>query len=342
MGRKKSNASKKGKSKQPSRNHSPTSAAKAIGAGSPEGEGAVVAEPTQASINGDEQAKEELENSPDSGKYAIDVAAELADPGVNAATEDQLEDPIVYAVRNDDEEHSAGVAGGERNDVQPQLHIPDHTTRVSGSVNMEDSQAELLSSNMDHSMYRSLVDHGVHDELHALESKVDSLACLADDSVDVAAAAAFAPESSGNVVARPYVISPSNFAESNRSEADEVVYLRPDSATGPTVQESAESGAAAVASIVASLVEAAAAAGLSISTSDVAREAIESSGELLGEHGLYSSIGQVSGGHSIADSYVHVDGSDNGDGCEHTKEQTTDLDRDSESDCDIKADEQVT
>ncbi|KAJ1905343.1 hypothetical protein IW146_009319, partial [Coemansia sp. RSA 922] len=331
MARKKSNA-KKNRSKRSSASTSPTPTPVAISSAAPEKDVVDVSEPTQNGVVGDEESTETAEASeqplPDSGKYAVDVAAELTDSGADDSTEDQLEDPFVYAERNDDQHES--VAEDSENH---QLHMSDHAPMGSGSVNMEDSQAELLSSNMDHSMYHSTIDHSHSDELHALESGSDDLSCLADHSADVVAAAA---ELSSNTAVRPYVISPSAFAKEDESE--DVVYLRPESATEPTadaadVQESADSGAAAVASIVSSLVEAVAAAGLSVSTGSVALEAVESSGELLGERDMCSSGDLVSGGHSMTESFIHVEGSV-GDACEHT------ADCDLESDCESKPEEQ--
>ncbi|KAJ2055625.1 hypothetical protein GGI17_006582 [Coemansia sp. S146] len=332
MARKKSNA-KKNRSKRSSASTSPTPTPVAISSGVPsEGDVVTVPEPTQNGVDGDSEFTETAEASeqplPDSGKYAVDVAAELTDSGANAATEDQLEDPFMYAERNDDQHESVAEDSGNR-----QPHMSDHAPMGSGSVNMEDSQAELLSSNMDHSMYHSTVDHSHSDELHALESGSVDLACLADDSIDVVAAAA---ELSGSAVARPYVISPSAFVKEDESE--DVVYLRPESVTEPNadaveVQESADSGAAAVASIVSSLVEAAAAAGLSVSTGSIAREAVESSGELLEERDICSSGDLVSGDHSMTESFIHIEGSV-GDDCEHT------ADCDPESDCESKPEEQ--
>ncbi|KAJ2818328.1 hypothetical protein GGI24_005131, partial [Coemansia furcata] len=334
MTRKKSNAGKKNRSKRSSANTSPTPTPVVISSGAPEEDVVAVPEPTtQNGTDGDRESTDTVGTSeqspPDSGKYAVDVAAELADSSSDAATEDQLEDPFVYAERNDDDQY-VSVAGDNSN---RQLNMSEHALAGSGSVNMEDSQAELLSSNMDHSMYRSTIDHGHSDELHALESGSDDLACLADNSIDVVAAAA---ELSDSAVSRPYVISPGAFVKED--ELEDVVHMRPVSATELNVDavaehESADSGAAAVASIVSSLVEAAAAAGLSVSTGSIAREAVESSGELLGEHDMLSSGDLVSGGHSIAESFIHVEESV-GDDCEHT------TDRDLESDCESKPEEQ--
>ncbi|KAJ2337256.1 hypothetical protein GGI00_000351, partial [Coemansia sp. RSA 2681] len=279
MARKKSNASKKGKSKRSSASTSPTPTPAAIGAGAPEGDVIAVSESTPNEVGGEGEAAEEPEQSPDGGKYAVDVTAELADSGADAATEDQLEDPIVYSEHNNDKQQAV-VAEDNSNDIQYQLHISDLVAGVSGSVNMEDSQAELLSSNTEHSMYRSSIDHSIYDDLYALESKTDNLACLADDSIDAVAAAAATADNYGNAVARPYAISPSAFVSSTKEESEDVAYMRPDSATEPSgdatdVQDSADSGAAAVASIVSSLVEAAAAAaaGLSVSTDNIVGEA---------------------------------------------------------------------
>ncbi|KAJ2743888.1 hypothetical protein GGI20_003396 [Coemansia sp. BCRC 34301] len=338
MGRKRSNTAKKSKSKRSSTNTSPTPTPADIGASALTESVAAVPEPTTIKVAGHTGAAEEPELSSDNGKYAVDVTAELTNSGADAATEEQLEGPIVLGECNSDEQQAI-VVEDNSNDDQHQLHVPNHAARVSDSVNMEDSQAELLSNNMDDSLYRrSSIDHSVCDELHALESKTDSLACLADGSVDVAAAAADISDSNAS---RPYVVSPSAFVgSSSMDELADVVYWRPDSVTEPTgvvgdVQETAESGAAAVASIVSSLVEAVATAGLSVSTHSIAREAVESSGELIGEHDLYSSIGQVSGGRSIAESYIHVDNND----CEHIEEQTDDLNCES-SVCEPEADEQ--
>ncbi|KAJ2879824.1 hypothetical protein H4R27_005088 [Coemansia aciculifera] len=333
MARKKSNA-KKNRSKRPSASTSPTPTPVAISSGVPsEGDVVAVPEPTQNGVDGDRESTETVEASeqplPDSGKYAVDVAAELTDSDADAATEDQLEDPFMYAERNDNQHESVAEDSGNH-----QLHMSDHAPMGSDSVNMEDSQAELLSSNMDHSMYHhSTIDHSHSDELHALESGSVDLSCLVDDSIDVAAAAA---ELSGSAVARPYVISPGAFVKADESE--DVVYLRPESVTEPNadivdVPESADSGAAAVASIVSSLVEAAAAAGLSVSTGSIARETVESSGELLGEHDICSSGDLVSGDHSMAESFIHIEGSV-GDDCDHT------ADCDPESDCESKPEEQ--
>ncbi|KAJ2495371.1 hypothetical protein IWW47_004102, partial [Coemansia sp. RSA 2052] len=116
MARKKSNASKKGKSKRSSASTSPTPTPAAIGAGAPEGDVIAVSESTPNEVGGEGGAAEEPEQSPDGGKYAVDVTAELADSGADAATEDQLEDPIVYSEHNNDEQQAV-VAEDNSNDI---------------------------------------------------------------------------------------------------------------------------------------------------------------------------------------------------------------------------------
>ncbi|KAJ2371099.1 hypothetical protein H4S02_009671, partial [Coemansia sp. RSA 2611] len=327
MARKKSNAGKKSKSKRSSANTSPTPTPAAISSSVLEEDLVDVPESTQDSVDGDREPTEAPEapeqSVSDSGKYAVDVAVELSDSGADAATEDQLENPFVYAERSE-EPHASGT--DYTGDYQ--LHVPDHAPKGPGSVNMEDSQAELLSSDMDHSMYRSSIDHSYSDDLHALESGRNDLSFIADDSIDVVAAAA---ELSGSAIARPYVISPSAFTKEDESEDN--VHIRPEPVAeqnaGVVVQESANGGAAEVASIMSSLIEAAAAVGLSVNTGGITCEVVEPSGE----RDLCSSGDLVSGGHSIAESFIHVEESV-GDDCERTK------DLDLESDSEPKAEEQ--
>ncbi|KAJ2485270.1 hypothetical protein IWW37_005989 [Coemansia sp. RSA 2050] len=328
MAKKKSNASKKSKSKRSSANTSPTPISATISSGVPGGDLVDVPEPTQDSVDvimEPIEAPEALEQAlPESDNYAVDFSAELSDAGADATTEDQLVDPFVYAERNEQRHKSVADYSSSY-----QLHAPDDVPKGPGSVNMEDSQAELLSSDMDHSIYRSSINHSYSDDLHVLESGSNDLAFIADDSIDVVAAAA---ELSGSAIARPYVISPSAFAKNDGLE--DVVHIRPESATeqntkDAAVQESADGGAAEVASIVSSLIEAAAAAGLSVSTGGITCDAVKSSGE----RDLCSSGDLVSGGHSIAESFIHVEGSV-GDDSENTK------DFDPESDCEPKAEEQ--
>ncbi|KAJ2410205.1 hypothetical protein GGI10_004564 [Coemansia sp. RSA 2530] len=177
-------------------------------------------------------------------------------------------------------------------------------------------------------MYRSSIDHSYSDDLHALESGRNDLSFIADDSIDVVAAAA---ELSGSAIARPYVISPSAFTKEDESEDN--VHIRPEPVAeqnaGVALQESANGGAAEVASIMSSLIEAAAAVGLSVNTGGITCEVVEPSGE----RDLCSSGDLVSGGHSIAESFIHVEESV-GDDCERTK------DLDLESDSEPKAEEQ--
>ncbi|KAJ2789910.1 hypothetical protein GGI18_002128 [Coemansia linderi] len=327
MARKKSNAGKKSKSKRSSANTSPTPTPAAISSSVLEEDLVDVPESTQDSVDGDREPTETPEapeqSVSDSGKYAVDVAVELSDSGADAATEDQLENPFVYAERSE-EPHAPGT--DYTGDYQ--LHVPDHAPKGPGSVNMEDSQAELLSSDMDHSMYRSSINHSYSDDLHALESGRNDLSLIADDSIDVVAAAA---ELSGSAIARPYVISPSAFTKEDESEDN--VHIRPEPVAeqnaGVVVQESANGGAAEVASIMSSLIEAAAAVGLSVNTGGITCEVVEPSGE----RDLCSSGDLVSGGHSIAESFIHVEESV-GDDCERTK------DLDPESDSEPKAEEQ--
>ncbi|KAJ2692999.1 hypothetical protein H4218_006197 [Coemansia sp. IMI 209128] len=327
MARKKSNAGKKSKSKRSSANTSPTPTPAAISSSVLEEDLVDVPESTQDSVDGDREPTEAPEapeqSVSDSGKYAVDVAVELSDSGADAATEDQLENPFVYAERSE-EPHASGT--DYTGDYQ--LHVPDHAPKGPGSVNMEDSQAELLSSDMDHSMYRSSIDHSYSDDLHALESGRNDLSFIADDSIDVVAAAA---ELSGSAIARPYVISPSAFTKEDESEDN--VHIRPEPVAeqnaGVVLQESANGGAAEVASIMSSLIEAAAAVGLSVNTGGITCEVVEPSGE----RDLCSSGDLVSGGHSIAESFIHVEESV-GDDCERTK------DLGPESDSEPKAEEQ--
>ncbi|KAJ2487876.1 hypothetical protein EV174_000307 [Coemansia sp. RSA 2320] len=190
---------------------------------------------------------------------------------------------------------------------------------------MEDSQAELLASILNSSLYSSSFSHSTSDELHAVESDKDAgvadvvmhggsdesdLSCFADDVV------IGSNVNASDAIARPYVITPGAMLDSGGS--DDVLLLTPEtvansSATvdGATVRygESAGSDALAVASIDSGEIEAAATAGLRVSTEIAACGAVESSGVLLEEHDMCSSGDLVSGEHSIAESFIHVDGS---------------------------------
>lgn len=104
---------------------------------------------------------------------------------------------------NAQEEVEAG--GSEEEHLDQAVPEPaEHTT--SGSVNMEDSQAELLASNMDDSMYMPVTKLAEEDEKKGSSS--DQL------------------EDTG----RSYVISPSAYEKTEEhNEEEEGVYLRPDS-----------------------------------------------------------------------------------------------------------------
>ncbi|KAJ1869749.1 hypothetical protein LPJ57_005477, partial [Coemansia sp. RSA 486] len=228
-----------------------------------------------------EEQSAEPENIEDD-KYNIDISDLAVGVTEREATEDQLEDLISFSESIAEPEPAAKEeASAETTPVAD----------VANSVNMEDSQAELLASNLDDSMYQSAMSDSVMDEIHVLESSqemsaseihendiLDSIRSI--DSTD-----------------RKYVITPTAFVtDENAEEIDS----RPQSAAN---NASASEGAAAVAEVQASAqqVKAAADAG-SAELNTQKPESIAEEATAPSAQTIAGSVGQ-----SMAESYVHVD-----------------------------------
>ncbi|KAI9501929.1 hypothetical protein BX070DRAFT_34406 [Coemansia spiralis] len=256
----------------------------------------------------DEQRSAKIDDS----TYKLHIS--LASEAEEQITEDQLDEQYLRVSANNDNEKnpatslasavgrpqmpSIAIEGDESfvlatqiatNDEEADLGILEEHTE--DSVNMEDSQAEILSSNIYNSMYRSAATNEKvsADEVHVLESSGVSEAANnahnddLDDEEDleyISTDKAEEEEPSDNSVLRSYVITPSAFAD--EKEPDVVTHIRAASAASKQVsdlQEDNEPSAAESDGDIASSV-----------TPDV-------------DTRLYT---------SIADSFIHVSASNDG------------------------------
>ncbi|KAJ2775280.1 hypothetical protein IWQ57_000480 [Coemansia nantahalensis] len=163
-----------------------------------EEEGAV---PTDArSADGDEQ-------------YSVDVPSAVDSD--QPATEDQLED--VYTCVGDSGVHTDNEDGEDL----PEAAAPGDAAIA---VNLEDSEAVLVASNLDDSMYFPPGGSGFVDEMHAIEKSHAAVgpgnAAREEDGAAVPAGA-----ESGS---RAYVVTPSAFAP--EEEPETIAHIRPESA----------------------------------------------------------------------------------------------------------------
>ncbi|KAJ2388319.1 hypothetical protein H4S02_002928 [Coemansia sp. RSA 2611] len=221
----------------------------------------------------------------DGGKYSVDVleSMEIA----SCDTEDQLED--LYTRADTDPAQASKVS--DVTDALPAEATSDPSHLVSGepestsnSVNLEDSEAVLLASNLEDSIYRSETSDKIADEIHAIE-KSDLLHTSYEDEPEMIHHTD-GIATSGNT-SREYVITPSVFAAEN--EPDVVAHIRPESqATGDDATK-VENTPAAVAATAEATAETSAAIA-SVLTSEI--EAAAEAGERAAE--------------SMADSFLHV------------------------------------
>ncbi|KAI8319969.1 hypothetical protein GQ54DRAFT_298962 [Martensiomyces pterosporus] len=245
---------------------------------------------------------------PVSGLDSSPVAADAEDREAEMVIDDQADGGVSTdsaAIQGEDGESATAPAANdmsaessallmEHEDSDSEGSTAADPADVTRSVNMEDSQAELLSSNLDDSMYRSSIHRSSNeDEVHVLESEHEQqqlltsvseqdeeyLARNSDQGLDAGA------EAEG---ARKYVVTPSAFA--HEPEPEVVAHIRPASAVGQeAVATAAESGAAG---------DEQAEAGA------VAHDSLD--GELVEKHET-SSDEYEDVTRSVAESFVHVD-----------------------------------
>ncbi|KAJ1736105.1 hypothetical protein LPJ61_000155 [Coemansia biformis] len=146
-------------------------------------------------------------------KYSVDVPSTTG--GAQCDTEDQLED--IYT-RADDHVERAQDADAEA--------TPDDAGLGSAAelTDLEDSEAVLLASNLDDSMYHSHAGSSFVDEVHAIEESQHISEPSSADHGDEAVEAEAAEEPA----ARKYVVTPSAFAAGDEPET--IAHIRPPSA----------------------------------------------------------------------------------------------------------------
>ncbi|KAJ1815592.1 hypothetical protein LPJ56_004524, partial [Coemansia sp. RSA 2599] len=249
---------------------------------------AATEEPAIEEPAADHPAIDQPEKTED-GKYSVDVSDLAADVAEREATEDLLDDLISFS------EPAAEPESAAKEDPSAEA-TP--VAAVAGSVNMEDSQAELLASNLDDSMYRSAMGDSAIDEVHALESSQEDLRASEIHENDILDSIRSIESTD-----RKYVVTPTAFAAAKGAEE---IDSRPESAANRAVDISADEAASAAAQVQADAqqVEASADAGSVESQPEqepVAEEAT-SSAKTIAEPA----------GQSMAESYVHVNKEDDG------------------------------
>ncbi|KAJ2082222.1 hypothetical protein H4R24_001743 [Coemansia sp. RSA 988] len=207
----------------------------------------------------------------DSTQYNIDVASAVATS--NCETEDLLDD--IYTYGEDNTAHTETDMG-----EQPQLDACDeqvvvsrqnHTTDAAGAVrestaqvsdtlgslNLEDSEAVLLASNLEDSIYRSAINDRITDEMHVVEKSQESESMKVDHENAASVVYSAINAVSLNKASREYVVTPSAFATD--SEPSVVTHVNQESATNAFDGET--EAAADMVNIMSSEIYAAARAG---------------------------------------------------------------------------------
>ncbi|KAJ2664728.1 hypothetical protein IWW48_000675 [Coemansia sp. RSA 1200] len=190
--------------------------------------------------------------------------------GESVSTEDQLDDLYLKAPKENEgearnpEAHlsveppqtlGGTIKRGEPSDLSTKIAETEDldvdaspsNSSAQRSVNMEDSQTELLLNSLDDSMYRSAIRNAgppVDDELHSLESSeiTQSSAAYADkqrsesgDDFEYMSAKHLVAGNPEDSISRSYVITPSAFV--NEEEPVVVTHIRPDHAIDEQVSE---------------------------------------------------------------------------------------------------------
>ncbi|KAJ1948487.1 hypothetical protein FBU59_001571, partial [Linderina macrospora] len=229
------------------------------------------------------------------------VIAPESESAVGVAEEQEVPEGAV--AESSIEESAILISDGESDN---ESDVTARARSLEQSVNMEDSQAELLSSNLLDSMYRSSIVHGVQDEIHALESEgpaslssvdeseeLGGVAALPEQEVPAVAVAASATEDEESQEAARYVVSPGAFT--NEPEPDVIMHLRP-------VSVAQQSGSPATPELTPAAVE---------------EETVEADNETEVVEQVEAEEegpGSVHVARSEADSFVHVEDGEEADG----------------------------
>ncbi|KAJ2848690.1 hypothetical protein J3B02_003902 [Coemansia erecta] len=246
-----------------------------------------------AAENNEEKDAEKTEDN----KYIVDISDLAAQ---REATEDLLDDLISFsepavepesATKNHTPEEDE-----EEEEEEEEEATPTAVAAIANSVNMEDSQAELLASNLDDSMYRSAMNDSTIDELHVLESSQDmgTSEIHENDILDSIRSI----ESTD----RKYVVTPSAFVADKNAEE---INSRPESAANDINDISADEAASAAAEVQASKqqIEASADTG----SAELDKQQIETvAEEATASSDAAAKIIAEPIDQSMAESYVHV------------------------------------
>ncbi|KAJ1645119.1 hypothetical protein LPJ64_003268 [Coemansia asiatica] len=241
-----------------------------------------------AAENNEEKDAEKTEDN----KYIVDISDLAAQ---REATEDLLDDLISFSEPAVEPE-SATKNHTPEEDEEEEEATPTAVAAIANSVNMEDSQAELLASNLDDSMYRSAMNDSTIDELHVLESSQDmgTSEIHENDILDSIRSI----ESTD----RKYVVTPSAFVADKNAEE---INSRPESAANDINDISADEAASAAAEVQASKqqIEASADTG----SAELDKQQIETvAEEATASSDAAAKIIAEPIDQSMAESYVHV------------------------------------
>ncbi|PIA15410.1 hypothetical protein COEREDRAFT_81967 [Coemansia reversa NRRL 1564] len=239
----------------------------------------------------------------DNNQYNIDVKTAAATSRCD--TEDLLDDLYIYTEENinhseaDVEEQpqrdapEVQVVASTQNTTEDSTRVVEESTAhfsdssvqedKTGSLNLEDSEAVLLTSDLEDSIYRSVMNGLVTDEMHAIEKSQASEST--EDSHENAADVVYSAISaaSRSKASREYVVTPSAFA--TESEPSAIAYVNQES--GAHAFDTEADAAEAVANIMSGEIYAAARAG-----------DMEASARNVGDSSAND--------RQLSDSYVHV------------------------------------
>ncbi|KAJ2798863.1 hypothetical protein H4R20_004660 [Coemansia guatemalensis] len=228
----------------------------------------------QPEIPADATAKDELA---DNRQYNIDVKSAVE--AFRCDTEDLLDDLYTYPEEDTNRpeadvdeqlQHDVGdeqvVASTQDPTSDSARAVEENTEQISdgsvqadtsGSQNLEDSEAVLLASDLENSIYRSVVNDRTVDELHAVENSQESESTEIhhENAADVVYSAINVASRSKE--SREYVVTPSAFATD--SEPNVVAHVNQESAAHAFDADA--DAAAAMVSIMSDEVYAAARAG---------------------------------------------------------------------------------
>ncbi|KAJ1668491.1 hypothetical protein IW140_000323 [Coemansia sp. RSA 1813] len=205
-------------------------------------------------LGSDESKGTERKDADDEYNVEFSLASEAEAP----STEDQLEDLYLRALKDNDKKDqttatslsaerskspSVAIEGGKSFIARARITETEDASGVDaqGSVNMEDSQAELLSSNIEDSMYRSAISNAepsTNDEIHSLESSetLESSAVHTQnqrnknvEEFEYMSAKGLETDKLNNIINRSYAITPGAFADEDEGESEVVTHIRPES-----------------------------------------------------------------------------------------------------------------